>query len=79
MRRPMPRSPALEQRREDLDDSAHGAGGEIRHLRRRHGRRRVGEEPRPADVVDVVPGPVRVPALCAETRDRAVDGALGHA
>ena len=69
--RPLP----LEQGGEDLDERTESAGGEVGDLRRRNGRRGIGEQPRPPDVVDVVARAQRVPALRTEAGDRAEDGA----
>jgi hypothetical protein len=68
-----PCASALEQRREDLRDRTERSGCEIRDLHGRHRRRRVRERARPAEVIEVVAGPLLVPAADAETCDRAVD------
>ncbi len=75
----LPRPLTLEQRGEDLDDGPERASREVGDLRRRHRGSRVREKPRPADVVDVVPGPERVTPFRAEAGDRAVDGRLRDA
>ncbi len=77
MRRPRPVRAALEQRSEDLGDSAERACGEVGRLHRGHAGRGVRERARPAHVVEVVAGARGVPALVAEARDRADDRGVG--
>ena len=69
---------AFEQRRENLDHRALGAGGEVGDLHRRQRRRGVGEDARVAEVVQVVPRVDRVRAIRAEAGDRAEDRRRGQ-
>ena len=67
-------APALEQRREDLGDGGQRAPGQVSDLHRRHRRGRVGEQARPALVVEVV---ARARIARPEARQGAEDDALG--
>ena len=72
------RALAHEQRRQDLADGGERAGGEVREWQRRQPGRGVGEQPGPADVVEVVAGALLVPSAEAEAGDGAVDGRPGR-
>ena len=69
----------LEECREDLRHRAHRARSEIRDLDRRERRRRVLENARPAEVVEVVSRALGVTAVDAEAGDRAVHRGLRRA
>ena len=66
-----------EERREDLGDGRERAGAEVGDLDAAAGRRRVGERPGPAEVVQVVPSAADVRPVDAEAGDRAVDDVVG--
>ncbi len=70
------RARSLHERCEDLHDRTEGARREIGDLHRRPDRRRVLEDPGPAEVVEVVAGTLRVPVRKTETGDRAVHHAF---
>ncbi len=69
---------ALEQRGEDLGHGRECPGGEIGRLDRRETGSGVLENARPAEVVEVVTGALRMWPVAAKARDRAVDDPLGH-
>ncbi len=69
---------AAEERGEDLRHRAESPGREIGRRYRRQRRRGRGEHARPAEVVEVVAGPLLVATAEPEAGDRAVDGAARH-
>jgi hypothetical protein len=69
---------SLDERREDLDDCAERARGEVRGLHRGKSRRRVLEHACPAQVVHVVPCALLVASAEPEPGDRAVHDPVRH-